>query len=65
MPPQAEANLALEYSTDTRKLEWRPHNCQPKTLGSGPAAHVGCPCSKKGTYLSLGVSQLPAALTRT
>lgn len=23
MPPQAEANLALEYSTDTRKLEWQ------------------------------------------
>lgn len=24
MPPQADANLALEYSTDTRKLQWEP-----------------------------------------
>lgn len=31
MPPQAEANLAFEYSTDTRKLEWeRPQSCQPR-----------------------------------
>ena len=44
MPPQAEASLALEYSTDTRKLgARRATGCQPRlnreaTLEARPPA---------------------------
>lgn len=36
MPPQADANLALEYSTDTRKLQWEPAELSvPRWLALG------------------------------
>lgn len=65
MPPQADASLALEYSTDTRKLEWEPTTAVSHEMAGSGLPLPGPREAPREVCRPLGVSRLPAALTRT